>query len=82
MKVKVEFYKPSGKWYASDTIELPDSTELWDTDLYDIISKTQKCIYTQACADKLCAVDISEEEAIRLGGKFFKAILNARNIIK
>lgn len=30
MKARIEYYKPSGKYYTEEDVELPDNTNPWD----------------------------------------------------
>lgn len=30
MKVTVNFFKPSGKWYTDEVVEIPDNAHAWD----------------------------------------------------
>lgn len=30
MKCEIEYYKPSGKYYTTDEVELPEGTHPWD----------------------------------------------------
>ena len=77
MKVKIEFYKQRGKWYANDEINLPDETNLWDDNLVELILKTQTALTSGK--EFMIRVTISEKEAVRLNGKFFDAILNIKD---
>lgn len=42
MKIKINFYKPTGKWYTETTITLPDTTNLYDRDILKLICETQQ----------------------------------------
>ena len=43
MKIRVDFFKPSGKWYAGGMVEVGDH-KLWMGSLLDVIWKNQEIL--------------------------------------
>jgi hypothetical protein len=56
MKINVDFYKETGKWYAEDFIEI-DEMNSWDIDR-DFISSHQKTL--RCCTEYVIVVEILE----------------------
>jgi hypothetical protein len=65
MKIKIDYYKNTGKWYEEISIEVPDSTELHDQSFIEYISFINRI-------DMTIIVDLPPEEQERLPNKFFK----------
>jgi hypothetical protein len=56
MKINVDFYKETGKWYAEDLIEI-DEMNSWDIDR-DFVSSHQKAL--SGCNDFVIVVEVLE----------------------
>ena len=44
MQIHIDFYKKSGKWYAGGDIEIPDTSNIFDENILDVIDKAQRIV--------------------------------------
>lgn len=51
MKIKVSFFKPSGKWYTDGEAVLPDGTKLFDEGVWDLVLEKQNGVSGNKLSD-------------------------------
>lgn len=60
-KVNVNWWKPSGKWYASETLEIPDSVRPFDsTAVKRFIVENQTTLVPSWCGNYFVTLECSD----------------------
>lgn len=75
MKIRVDFYKPSGKWYTGGLVEIGDA-KLWDKNFLDIVWENQDHLQKNYRDYWTIVInDDPEEEKKETYHDFFNAVL-------
>lgn len=78
MKINITFFKPSGKYYTSGQVEIPDDSNIWDKGMYELIMNTQKVIgCIDGKTDFYLQTSTTPEDSDK--GKFFEHLFMPRN---
>lgn len=48
MNIKFNLYKPSGKWYGEGIASIPDTTNIYDANLLEVVAAGQDEIFEDA----------------------------------
>jgi hypothetical protein len=77
VKIKLEWYKASGKWYETYEVEVPDEIFLWSEDLAKHLQLDKHC-HGEMYLVMDNATELSPTES--MAGKFFKALWSPERV--
>lgn len=81
MRVNLQLFKKTGKWYADAVAEIPDTVELWDDNLYETLMQAQDSVF-KTSSEFIMVINLDEDDSDRLGGKFMIRMLFPKGMRK